>query len=202
MYLKFSKRIAFFLWSQSLYRIINFRDVIPVHVSAVWSLKIHPRVHFFLWLLAKNKLLTRDNLSFRKSLEDVSCLFCSEDESVHHCRYPGTGVPLLLRLGKDSRSYPKLRAEEQSSRTPAVRSPPRRASGPGPALCSGEGPVTPCVPEKTTPGANSRGPRAPCHPDPPARGEPAFHPGGVRCRHVSAGAGTSLPPEDSPAHRI
>ena len=66
MYLKFSKRIAFFLWSQSLYRIINFRGVISVHVSAVWSLKIHQRVHFFLWLLAKNKLLTRDNLSVRK----------------------------------------------------------------------------------------------------------------------------------------
>ena len=56
---------------------------------------------------------------------------------------PGPGYPLLLRLGKDSRSYPKLRAEEQSSWTPAVRSPPHRASGPGPALCSGEGPVTP-----------------------------------------------------------
>jgi hypothetical protein len=27
--------------------------VLPVHVSAVWSLKIPPRVHFFLWLLAK-----------------------------------------------------------------------------------------------------------------------------------------------------
>ena len=69
--------------SQSLYRIINFRGIIPVHVSAVWSLKIPPRVHFFLWLLAKNKLLTR-NLSVRKKLEDVSCLFCTEDESVHH----------------------------------------------------------------------------------------------------------------------
>jgi len=50
---------------------------------------------------------------------------------------PGPGYPLLLRLGKDSRSYPKLRAEEQSSRTPAVRSPPRRANGSGPALCWG-----------------------------------------------------------------
>jgi len=114
----------------------------------------------------------------------------------------GPGYPLLLRLGKDSRSYPKLRVEEQSSRTPAVRSPPRRASGPGPALCSGEGPVAPRVPEKAAPGADSRG-----SPDPhairaPRHREPAFHPGGVRSRHVSAGAGTSLPPEDSPTHRI
>ena len=70
---------------------------------------------------------------------------------------PGPGYPLLLRLGKDSCSYSKLRAEEQSSRTPAVRSPPRRASGPGPALCSGEGPVTPHVPEKAALGADSWG---------------------------------------------
>jgi len=54
---------------------------------------------------------------------------------------PGSGYHLLLCLGKDSRSYPKLRAEEQSSRTPAVRSPPRRANDPGPALCSGGGGV-------------------------------------------------------------
>ena len=75
--------------SQSLYRIINFRGIIPVHVSAIWSLKIPPRVHFFLWLLAKNKLLTRDNLNIRKKLDDVNCLFCSENESAHnlffHC---------------------------------------------------------------------------------------------------------------------
>ena len=33
--------------SQSLYRIINFRGIKTVHVSAVWSLKIPPRVHYF-----------------------------------------------------------------------------------------------------------------------------------------------------------
>ena len=33
---------------------------------------------------------------------------------------PGPGYPLLLRLGKDSCSYPKLCFEEQCSRTPAV----------------------------------------------------------------------------------
>lgn len=52
--------------SQSLYKIINFRGILPVYVPAVWNLKIPPRVHFFLWLLSKNKLLTRDNLSLRK----------------------------------------------------------------------------------------------------------------------------------------
>lgn len=49
--------------SQSLYKIINFRGITPIHVPAVWHLKIPPRIQFFLWLLSKNKTLTRDNLS-------------------------------------------------------------------------------------------------------------------------------------------
>lgn len=70
--------------SQSLYKIINFRGIKPVHVSAVWSLKIPPRVHFFLWLLIHNITLTRDNLAKRRKLEDECCLFCTEEKSVHH----------------------------------------------------------------------------------------------------------------------
>ena len=108
---------------------------------------------------------------------------------------PGPGYHLLLRLGKDSRSYPKLHAEEQSSRTPAVRSPPRRASGPGPALCSGEGPVTPRVPEKAAPGADSRG-----SPDPHAIRTPR-RAGNQHFTQEGSGA-AMCPPEDSPTHRI
>jgi hypothetical protein len=51
--------------SQSLYKIINFRGIKTVHVSAVWKIKILPRVHFFLWLLINNRVLTRDNLAKR-----------------------------------------------------------------------------------------------------------------------------------------
>jgi hypothetical protein len=60
--------------SQSLYKIINNRGVLPVFVPAVWSLKIPPRVHFFLWLLSKNKNLARDNLQKKgKSLTKPAC---------------------------------------------------------------------------------------------------------------------------------
>jgi hypothetical protein len=69
---------------QSLYAIINHRGVKPVFVQSVWKLKIPPRVQIFLWLLSKNKLLTRTNLAKRRKLEDLSCLFCSETETVHH----------------------------------------------------------------------------------------------------------------------
>jgi hypothetical protein len=50
---------------QSLYKIINFRGVVPIYLPAMWKLTIPPRVQFFLWLVSKNKLLTRDNLEKR-----------------------------------------------------------------------------------------------------------------------------------------
>jgi hypothetical protein len=71
--------------SQSLYKAINFRGVTPVHVPAVWNLTIPTRVQFFLWLLSRNKNLTRDNLESRgKILDDKSCLFCAGRETSQH----------------------------------------------------------------------------------------------------------------------
>ena len=69
---------------RSFYAIINNRGVVPVHTPAVWSLKVPPRLHVFLWLLANNRLLTRYNLSKRRHVDDLSCLFCSEPETCHH----------------------------------------------------------------------------------------------------------------------
>lgn len=63
---------------------INFRGIKQVHVSAVWAIKVPPRVHMFLWLLINNKVLTRDNLAKRRKIEDESCLFCSEKETCQH----------------------------------------------------------------------------------------------------------------------
>jgi hypothetical protein len=68
----------------SLYAIVNFRGIMPVHISSVWKLKILPRVHVFLWLLFYNKLLTRDNLHKRQKVPDLCCVFCSEDENIPH----------------------------------------------------------------------------------------------------------------------
>jgi hypothetical protein len=70
--------------SQSLYKIINFRGIHFVHVPAVWSIKVPPRVLFFLWLLVNNRTLIRDNLGKRKKIDDRSCLLCKEEESVQH----------------------------------------------------------------------------------------------------------------------
>lgn len=66
---------------QSLYAIVNFRGVTPVYISSVWKLTVP---QFFLWLMSNNRILTRDNLAKRREVNDPTCLFCSENESVHH----------------------------------------------------------------------------------------------------------------------
>jgi hypothetical protein len=58
--------------------------VCQVLTPAVWKLKVPSRIHIFLWLLANNKTLTRDNLAKRKNLKDLTCVFCNELETVHH----------------------------------------------------------------------------------------------------------------------
>jgi hypothetical protein len=55
-----------------------------VHSPVVWDLKVPPSVQFFLWLVSRNKILTRDNLAKRRELDDLSCLFCTKDESIVH----------------------------------------------------------------------------------------------------------------------
>jgi hypothetical protein len=52
-----------------------------LELPAMWKLKIHPRVHVFLWLLANNKLLNRDNLNKRQTVHDLTCVFCLEPDT-------------------------------------------------------------------------------------------------------------------------
>jgi hypothetical protein len=48
------------------------------------KIPVPSRLHIFLWLLGNNKTLTMDNIAKRKKIDDSSCLFCREDESVTH----------------------------------------------------------------------------------------------------------------------
>ena len=84
--------------SQSMYKVISFRGVVPVFVPSIWDLKIPPRVHIFLWLLSKNKILTRDNLAKRQTLATESCLFCSEKETSQHLFFDCAVAQLLWSL--------------------------------------------------------------------------------------------------------
>jgi hypothetical protein len=69
---------------QTLYEVVNDRGVKQVYTPVMWKISVPSRLHIFLWLLANNKLLTRDNLAKRRDLDDASCLFCTDIESVHH----------------------------------------------------------------------------------------------------------------------
>jgi hypothetical protein len=79
---KFESKGVYYV--SSLYDIVIFRGVMPVHIPAVWRVKVQPRVHVFLWLLANNRLLTRDNLVKRQHVSDHSCVFCSKTETIMH----------------------------------------------------------------------------------------------------------------------
>ena len=69
---------------RSLYAMINFRGITPMHIPKVWQLHVPPNIHIFLWLLAQDKLIVRRNLSKRQHLDDLSCLFCCERETSDH----------------------------------------------------------------------------------------------------------------------
>jgi hypothetical protein len=102
---------------QSLYAVINHRGVVPVFVQAIWKLSIPPRVQIFLWLLAQNRSVMRDNLAKRREVNDPTCLLCSENESIVHLFFDccvATNVwhyisdLLNVNLGKDFESVASL----------------------------------------------------------------------------------------------
>jgi hypothetical protein len=64
--------------------VISNRGIKQVFTQVMWKIRVPSRIHIFLWLLANNKTLTRDNLAKRREVEDGSCLFCIEQESTKH----------------------------------------------------------------------------------------------------------------------
>lgn len=70
--------------SSSLYRIVNNRGVLPVFLHVMWKIQVPPKIHIFLWLLAKNKVMTKDNMEKRKMGKPLDCVFCLEQESIEH----------------------------------------------------------------------------------------------------------------------
>ena len=69
---------------KSFNKIVNFRGIHPGDLLTIWNIEVPLRIHIFLWLMAKNKLLTRDNLQKRQTVDDATCLFCSDPKSIEH----------------------------------------------------------------------------------------------------------------------
>jgi hypothetical protein len=66
------------------YMLLSMTDVLNRFIPLLRGNSVPSMLHIFLWLFANNKVLTRDNLSKRKHVDDVMCLFCAEAESVQH----------------------------------------------------------------------------------------------------------------------
>jgi hypothetical protein len=69
---------------QSLYDVVNDRGIRQAYTLVMWKIEVPPRLHIFLWLLANDKILTRNNLAKRRHVEDGSCLFCANLEFASH----------------------------------------------------------------------------------------------------------------------
>lgn len=49
-----------------------------------WQLPIPPKLRIFTWLLHRNKILTKDNLTKKGCVGSTKCCFCTNEESVTH----------------------------------------------------------------------------------------------------------------------
>jgi hypothetical protein len=96
---------------------VNDRGIKQVFTPVMWKLLVPPRLHIFLWLLANNKTLIRDNLAKKRKVDDCSCLFCNEDEIVHHLFFGWCVAKMLwselsemfdIQIGTDFESVSKL----------------------------------------------------------------------------------------------
>jgi hypothetical protein len=80
---------------QSLYSIVNDRVVMQVFTPIMWKIHAPPRIHIFLCLLGNNKILTGDNLTKKRTVDDMTCLFCMEPETTHHLVFDCCVAPIM-----------------------------------------------------------------------------------------------------------
>lgn len=69
---------------KSLYQFISFREVQELNTVHLWHLKIPPKIRLFMWLLAKNKILTKSNIVNRGWTGSLQCHFCNLTKIVYH----------------------------------------------------------------------------------------------------------------------
>jgi hypothetical protein len=75
----------------------------------MWKIKVPPRIHIFLWLLANNKVLTRDNLAKRRNVDDKTCLICKEYETVYRLFFDCCVAQLMWKHVADVMEFWVLR---------------------------------------------------------------------------------------------
>lgn len=69
---------------RSLHKFLNFRGIAPIRPMLWWSLSIPYKIRIFMWLLTKNKILTKVKLHSKGWRGSTQCHLCSGIEDVNH----------------------------------------------------------------------------------------------------------------------
>jgi hypothetical protein len=73
-------------------------DQTPYPRKYLWKLKIPLKIKIFMWFLSNKVLLTKDNLAKRNWKGCTKCVFCGEQETVHHLFLSCPFARLLWRM--------------------------------------------------------------------------------------------------------
>jgi zinc-binding in reverse transcriptase len=68
----------------SLYRWLEYGGFKNTDFAVIWKTNIPLKIKIFVWLVRKNRVLTKINLSKKDWNENTQCMFCKEDESTDH----------------------------------------------------------------------------------------------------------------------
>jgi hypothetical protein len=80
-------------------------DQVSIPYKFLWKSKLPQKIKIFMWLVVRNKILTKDNLKKRNWNGSLECCFCGVDESIDnlffHCpiaRYMWRVIQVALNL--------------------------------------------------------------------------------------------------------
>ncbi|KAJ4758872.1 RNA-directed DNA polymerase (reverse transcriptase)-related family protein [Rhynchospora pubera] len=82
---------------KDVYNRLVHRDVFDSSCAHIWEIKVPSKIQIFLWLMCKDRLLTRDNLALRGWEGDVSCVFCRSLETIDHVFFKCSQVKPLWK---------------------------------------------------------------------------------------------------------
>jgi hypothetical protein len=90
-------------------------DQVSVPYKFLWKSKLPQKIKIFIWLVVRNKILTKDNLKKRNWKGSQECCFCGGDESIDHlffhypiARYVWRVIQVALNLVEIPRSISNL----------------------------------------------------------------------------------------------
>jgi hypothetical protein len=73
-------------------------DSVKVPFRFLWKIKIAPKINFFLWLIAKDKILSKGNLKKRNWRGGCDCCICGVCESTDHLFFECSVAKYIWRI--------------------------------------------------------------------------------------------------------